>query len=412
VEIVDQTITNWNLKPENFIGVISDSAAYNKKAFRQHIKTFPKYSHVVFIGCLSHIINLMAQVFTFKLKVKQSAPVEQQEEGFTFVHDLLGLLSDFLGHTQSKVQQERALRFESAFHRSSRTLFFIVNTRWMTRLNICRWVSENRDVLLTFLREEVSFDESAGAQTLLDHLEKSSTRLELDIVVGCCAQLEHILTVSQSKTVDDSASIIDELEISLATMKDIACDDRQRLAIVESYMNRRLIIAPQLKVNLDKKLKRCCELVIQKFNAHGLDTVALLKHIAILLPTKLSASRSGDDVPVISPMLRNSGEPIVVQNEWRRLFRSQGLISKFESNFGNNNMTAAQFWLDAKEECPNISNVALRQLALRQGIASVERELKRLRQIQTPERNQLSSDKVEMMFFIQANRAIVDTLRK
>ena len=63
-QAIIKSVTDVGIAFDNVMAIVSDSAAYCKKAYRDILSVvFPKSTHVL---CLAHIVNLAAEVFHFK----------------------------------------------------------------------------------------------------------------------------------------------------------------------------------------------------------------------------------------------------------------------------------------------------------------------------------------------------------
>ena len=106
-----------------------------------------------------------------------------------------------------------------------------------------------------------------------------------------------------------------------------------------------------------------------------------------------------------------TSQPLVAMGEYHRLTNpEQAFVVRFRALAQKPSMLA--FWTDHTADFPQLAATALRLLAIRAGIAGVERQFKELRAIQVPQRQHMHNDTLEGIFLMRCNAALVDIYKR
>lgn len=404
-------IKKYDLNPAQFVALIVDNVAYGEAAF-ELLQSEANYSHIIKIGCLSHILNLMAKAYTSKSLFPQ-------------VHALLDLLRKVLCVKGSKIERQVRADFTRHFEHTPAVLDF-VETRWSEWLDALHWVHDHRVQLVRWLEEEAA---KIHALVLLrkdsqkrDSLEQqlrelrhslisAETRAEIAVLHEPTTLLAKFIKYSQLADPIAFARHLDSLLDLVRLIELTAADDTSVRRQVTALLGADLVLAPALIDDLVLKVKAASGACKDKFFKHSGTTISALRAISIFESSRWTRNPMPERLPedalgeFISPV-----DLLHTRLEWVAAFRCPKFKELAAPAADSTAEASLRIWRSICDvvAAPRLCSLIERLFSLRQGIADVERSFSRLRAIDSAHRAAASPGTQENEFFLVANAANFD----
>ncbi|KAK6189098.1 hypothetical protein SNE40_005140 [Patella caerulea] len=180
-QAVVKTVTDYGIEYNNVMAVVTDSAAYCKKAYKDVLSgLFPQSTHV---PCLAHIINLVGEIFL-------------HWPSFNDVHLMCSMMkSAFFKKPQRK---RRFLEFLSEYLPPNRVHLppEPVRTRWGTWFAVIKYHTEYIHLYEGFFKSEKS--EGVAVESLLEITRNKDrykdVQLQMAFIVENCHHIMNLIT--------------------------------------------------------------------------------------------------------------------------------------------------------------------------------------------------------------------------
>jgi len=129
----------YDLDRSRLVALVLDNVSYGEVAY-DSLQSEPGFNRLIKIGCIAHILNLMATAYT-------------QQAFFPATNALLEQLRKVLCTKHGKLERRVRKAFTEQLGRSTIVLDF-VRTRWSEWLDTLHWVHDNSGQLSAWLASE------------------------------------------------------------------------------------------------------------------------------------------------------------------------------------------------------------------------------------------------------------------
>ena len=378
----------------NFIAYIADNCAYAKKAYKLLVADVPHLKH---IGCLSHVVHLLAQSLF---------QIDKDTILFPVVDSIAAHLNSLFSRRDAAEERARQERFTAIFSRSPRALFWQVRGRWACKLTSIRWIHDNRVEFLAFLVNEITnFPSHNSLLPLRDLLNSVVARANLAVVNLIAEPLLKFLTQTQADDVVVTMEVYRQLEHFIAGLRTVI-DPLYAAPLIRSAISSQLLVLPPAGVaELLTQLTRCISSICDKYDKH----LSYLQWAYKWFPSIDPAVFFVTPTPLPPDLISLASNFLLAMGEYSGLIEEGSAVRTAYLTLPlPQRPSVVEFWKANAATSPNVANIAFKLLTLRAGIAGVERQFKLLRAIQTPQRLRMRRDTLEGNFLMRANASLVD----
>lgn len=396
-DFIRDTLNSHQLKSQNFIAYISDNCSYAKKAFKLLKDVHPNLRR---IGCLSHIIHLLSKAIFSPSKGIVTWPAIDQ---------LVSDTNTLFASRHAAAERDRQERFKLAFDVAARPLFWQVSGRWACKLRTLLWLNDHRVAFLRFVNQEIDrFNSNPALVTVRDILTQKLACTQLTLVCQLAQPLRVFLTLTQAENPELTAEIFQKYEAFIFGIE-AANSPEYLVQLVNKVCNdNHFVLSHDARGLMQAQLSQSLDSVQNQHIKHLSYLSYAFKALPMLDPKNVFDSERRQMPAVLMDLC---SQPLVAMGEYHELTNpDRRFIGAYRAAAQKPSMLT--FWTQYTVDLPQLAATAFRLLAIRAGIAGVERQFKELRAIQLPQRQNMHNDTLEGIFLMRCNAQQVDVFKR
>ncbi|XP_041480924.1 uncharacterized protein LOC121428390 [Lytechinus variegatus] len=375
-QAVVKALTNMDIKFDDVIAIVTDSAAYCKKAAREVLTPLlPNSRHV---PCLAHIINLGAEAF-------QHYPEFGRVDTFTKM-----MKSAFFKKPARKTRYLKYLK-EYLPPDQCKLAPAPVSTRWNSWYNAVKYHKEHLHVYEGFFKLEDS--KGVAVETILEMLRNKEIYSELELYMSFITEYSARLT-----------TVLTSLE---ATKKPLACTVYNILEDTKTYLTTERTSFDQINPLMEKRpapeRQKLCKTFNKVFKAAAdkitkhLDqhpAMPFYKAARIFDPRQLvSISLDIDDYQHAIPDLTAAA---IQTEEWL-------MYTHLNPSHIPEPLNLTEFWKSMSVRFPGLASIAMDAMWMPVSSVDVERSFSQYKHILDDKRENLTPENTKMMTMLYYN---------
>ena len=311
-------------------------------------------------------------------------------------HSLFSLNDIFLNKKYNcyKIIQKQ---FKNFFKKSSKSIYYLIEIRWISYLNAFHFTKEYYIQLFDFFKNllinENNFLLNEKDKKIINLLSNNLLYLEFNVLSEIIFPLKKFIIISQYNKISEIIPYLNEIESFFLTLKEFKEKNLIISLIEKSKISLKIIIDNFLINDFIKNIRFGVLKGEKKFSKHCQITFLSLKGIIMFYSNPIQNFLN--DVSCFS----NNGF-FNLKKEWNEVKLIKDLF------------LCDSFWEENQEKFPSLFELFSRLLTIRFGISNVERIIKVIRNTQTYNRLNLKNSNLQKILFILANKKIIDIYRK